>query len=108
MKTKAEYEKTWREKNPDYWVKRYLTSKDGFFSLYYLPEEHYIGITDCVKRRIDHHSANGKITEGYEVIAKFERSVDAHLLETMFHMRGYNGYNDGRRKINIKLNHEKI
>ena len=69
--------------------------KDGYFYLYYLPEEHYVGISNYVKGRMYDHSKKGKITEGYEIIAKFKRGVDAHLLETMFHQRGYNGYNYG-------------
>ena len=60
--------------------------------LYYLPEEHYMGITNNLRRRLQKHRRNGKITEGHEVIGRFERHVDAHLVETMFHVRGYNGY----------------
>lgn len=59
--------------------------------VYYLPEEHYIGITKNLKRRIKAHNHSGKITEGYEVVAYFERYVDAMYLEVMFHQRGYNG-----------------
>ena len=60
--------------------------------VYYLPEEHYIGITDMVMQRMQHHRAAGKITEGLEIIAWFDRRVDAHYVETLFHMRGYNGF----------------
>ena len=60
--------------------------------VYYLPEEHYIGITRHIYDRMYCHRKNGKITEGYEILAYFERRVDAHYLETMFHMRGYNGF----------------
>ena len=59
--------------------------------MYYLPEEHYIGYTNMVKVRIQNHKKK-KIVEGWEIIAKFERAVDAHYLETLFHMRGYNGF----------------
>ena len=67
-------------------------AKSKFFLLYYLPEEHYIGITNHINTRMSDHRKVGKITEGYEVIAKFERAVDAHHLETLFHMRNYNGF----------------
>ena len=41
----------------------------------------------------DHRNLrHGRITEGYEILAYFEREVDAHLLETMLHQRGYHGY----------------
>ena len=64
--------------------------------LYYLPEEHYIGITNNIPRRMKAHKESGNIKEGWEVIAIFERRVDASLLEVMFHQRGYNGYQDNR------------
>ena len=67
-------------------------AKSHFFLLYYLPEEHYIGITNHINTRMSDHRKVGKITEGYEIIGQFERAVDAHLVETMFHMRGYNGF----------------
>ncbi len=63
-----------------------------YHHVYYLPEEHYIGMTNNIKRRMRMHTVKGKFTEGFEIIASFERSVDAHYLETMFQMRGYNGY----------------
>ena len=60
--------------------------------VYYLPEEHYIGIANNIKSRIRNHKSSGKITEGWIIVAKFERRVDAHLMETMFHVRGYQGF----------------
>lgn len=69
-----------------------LSKKDGHHSVYYLPEEHYVGMTDCMYSRMRAHGRDGKITEGYEVMATFERSVDAHWFETMCHQRGYRGY----------------
>lgn len=62
-------------------------------AVYYLPEEHYVGITDDVQERMITHRKRGKITDGYEILAYYERRVDAHLLETMFHIRDYNGFN---------------
>lgn len=73
--------KAWRE-----------SGKEDLVSLYYLPEEHYVGITSNVKYRMQSHRRDGKITERYEIIGKFERRVDAHWLETKFHQRGYNGF----------------
>ncbi len=61
--------------------------------VYYLPEEHYVGITKNLHTRMSGHSrTNNKIIDGFEVIGIFERHVDAHSLETMFHQRGYRGY----------------
>ncbi len=69
---------------------------DGYTYVYYLPEEHYVGMTTRLYKRMRDHGIT-KITESMEVLGKFEREVDAHMFETMFHMRGYNGYNTNRR-----------
>ena len=66
-------------------------TSNGYF-VYYLPEEHYIGMTNYLKRRMYQHRKKGKCTEGMEIVACFERSVDAHWFETMLHQRGYLGY----------------
>lgn len=89
-------QRNWRKNNREKWLKQRKEwadrKKDGYHTLYYLPEEHYIGITNFLEKRLHNHSCEGRITEGCEVIARFERSVDAHWVETMFHQRGYNGY----------------
>ena len=70
-----------------------MIRRDGFYSVYYLPEEHYVGYTNRFKQRLaEHRSKKNRITEGATVIAKFE-SADAHLFETRLHQRGYLGFN---------------
>jgi hypothetical protein len=66
---------------------------DGHFTVYYLPEHHYVGMTNALRNRLqEHRSRKGRFTEGYEIIATFERAVDAHLMETKLHAMGYNGF----------------
>jgi hypothetical protein len=72
--------------------KKYLSKLDGYFYVYYLPEEHYIGMTNNVHRRIKYHDYSGKIVDNYEILARFKRQVDAHLFETKFHAMDYNGF----------------
>ena len=60
--------------------------------VYYLPEEHYVGMTCRIACRMSKHRAAGKCTDNYEVLAYFEREVDAHYFETLLHLRGYHGY----------------
>jgi hypothetical protein len=67
----------------------------GYTAVYYLPEEHYVGITLNVKARMNKHKNEGRISDGYEILGWFERSVDAHLFETLLHVRGYRGYFNG-------------
>ena len=66
---------------------------DGHFTVYYLPEEHYVGMTDALLERMRKHRYKHKrITEGVETLGKFECPIQAHLFETMLHLRGYNGF----------------
>jgi len=66
--------------------------KSGKYYVYYLPEEHYIGITDHPKGRISRHKYVGKITDCWEIVAEFDNPFDAVILEAEFHRRGYNGF----------------
>ena len=79
--------------------KRY---KSGYYTVYYLPEHHYVGMTNALKNRLqEHRSKNNRITDGYEIIGTYERAVDAHLLETKLHAMGYFGfYYKGSKKKN--------
>ncbi len=76
-----------KETSKELWENR----ESGLTTLYYLPEEHYVGLTTDMSQRMPRHRRDGKITEGYEVIAKFERALDAAVLEARFHQRRYNG-----------------
>ena len=69
---------------------------DGYYYVYYLPEEHYVGLTNNIRRRMMDHRRlrNGqKFTNDYEILGKFESNIDAHWFEIQFHQRGYNGFN---------------
>ncbi len=82
----------------DCYKKRHKDSLDGYFSVYYLPEEHYVGMTNSLQKRLGVHKRSGRTTEGFEVVGKFKRAIDAHLLETMLHSRDYLGFG-GDKKI---------
>jgi hypothetical protein len=80
-------------------LKKYLKEWDGYFYVYYLPEEHYVGMTNRVDRRIKYHDYSGKIVDNYEILARFKRQVDAHLFETRLHTMDYNGFFVGNYNI---------
>ena len=95
---KAEYARNYRKKNPQVvkennikFRKLYLQETNGY-AVYYLPEEHYVGFTNNIRSRINDHSKNGKCVIDYEILCVCESPIDAHLYETMFHQRGYNGF----------------
>jgi len=62
------------------------------YSVYYIPEEHYVGMSRNVIARMAKHKHLGKIVDGWEVIQSFENPIRAHLMETQLHLMGYNGY----------------
>lgn len=95
---KAEYARNYRKKNPHVvkennikFRKLYLEETNGY-AVYYLPEEHYVGFTNNIRSRINDHSKKGKCVIDYEILCVCESPIDAHLYETMFHQRGYNGF----------------
>ena len=73
---------------------------DSFYTLYYLPEEHYIGVTNQPKLRFNLHKCLGKHTLDIEVVCTFSNKQQALLCERLLHSIGYNGagYSDGRHK----------
>ena len=95
---RKKYASEYRLKNPEKIKKDNIKFRErykketGGYAVYYLPEEHYVGFTNCVKTRILDHSKTGKIVEGYETIAVYKCAIDAHLTETILHKMGYNGF----------------
>lgn len=76
--------------------------KDGHYSVYYLPEHHYVGMTNSMRARMqEHRSKHKRITDGYEIIGTYERAVDAHVTESMLHSMGYYGFHYKHSKKNI-------
>ena len=65
---------------------------DNFYSVYYLPEHHYVGMTNSMKHRMQEHKCKGKFIDNYEVVGSYSTAVEAHLTETMLHAMGYNGF----------------
>jgi len=65
---------------------------DGFFSVYYLSEHHYVGITNCIKRRMSEHNRKGKPVDCYEIVGEYKTAIEAHYVETILHLFGYNGF----------------
>ena len=82
-----------KEKEKSY-SKAYRESrKDGMYTLYYLPEEHYIGITTNMYNRLKRHKSQGNHTTDVEVVAKFDNKKEALSTERYMHNIGYNGIN---------------
>ena len=61
--------------------------------VYYLPQHHYVGVTDCLFTRLKNHRSNSnRITEGYEIIYTAKDMTEARAVERYMHYEmGYNG-----------------
>ncbi len=71
---------------------RYDKLKDEFFSVYYLPEEHYVGMTGWLTDRIKTHRLRGKNVEGWKLMASFPTNIEARNYEAMLQSSmGFNG-----------------
>tara|TARA_R110002012_G_scaffold14698_2_gene60146 strand:- start:2074 stop:2469 length:396 start_codon:yes stop_codon:yes gene_type:complete len=79
--------------------KKYSESmKDGLYTLYYLREEHYIGVTNSVKSRMSSHKSLGKHIEDLEVLYKYNTRREALDAEKLMHSIGYSGVNKNYKK----------
>lgn len=71
----------WRDSDRlDYWI------------VYYLPNEHYVGITNQPKQRMADHKCHGnRNTEDWIVLYCTEDKYNARIIENRFHDMGFNG-----------------
>jgi len=61
--------------------------------VYYLPEHHYVGMTNNIDTRIyQHGQIHNRITEGYEIVGVYDTAIEAHYIETLLHLMGYEGF----------------
>jgi penicillin-binding protein-related factor A (putative recombinase) len=76
-----EYLKNWREKD-----------KLNYYLVYYLPEEHYVGITSQPEQRMQEHKSRAKRNiNGWRVLFCSEDKYEACLIEAHYHCMGFNG-----------------
>ena len=70
------------------------TLKDGFYTIYYLPKHHYIGVTSRLKSRLHGHKWQGRDTSGCIAMYKIKDKREALDLERKLHEElGFNGKN---------------
>ena len=71
------------------WVE---SQKDGYYTVYYLKEEHYAGMTTSLKARLKHHkSAYNRHIEDVEIVGRYETIAGALKVEATLHAMGYLG-----------------
>ncbi len=107
---KKEYNRKWREDNPDkvkeYNKRQYAKNKSegkrscdksklDYYVVYYLPKEHYCGHTNNPEVRMgDHRRKKNRNTDGWRVMYACETKVEAAHVEAMYQsVLGINGLN---------------
>ena len=76
--------KAWRDRQRD----------DKTYYVYYLPEEHYAGITFMLSDRMVTHRQHGMNTEGCKILAEYKDKAEARHHENLLHSwMGMNGIN---------------
>ena len=95
---KAARQKTtaiWRKNNPEAVkaidARKKAKAKSKEYSLYYLPEDHYVGVTNQISLRLINHKIKGKHILEYEIIGVFKSKKEALRTERYLHSIGYNG-----------------
>ena len=112
-KDRSEYDKKYRAANKERFAAYYQANKEKIKArtkargesmkhepvVYYLPEHHYVGVTDCLYHRLNHHrSFHKRVTEGYEIIYTAKDMTKAKAVERYMHYEmGYNGKHGGTK-----------
>ena len=82
------------KKNRDEILAKRKAKRDvGYYTVYYLPKEHYCGITKMnVEYRMHQHKSKGKNVEGWRVMFCSEDKLEAYHYESLYHgVLGVNG-----------------
>jgi hypothetical protein len=78
-------------------------NKDGYYTVYYLKEEHYAGMTNSLKARLAYHKSKyNRHIEDVEIIGKYKTKAEASRVEAALHSMGYNGRNPHYKQQTLK------
>jgi hypothetical protein len=79
------------------------SQKDGLYTVYYLKEEHYAGMTNSLSCRLRYHkSVHNRHVEDVEVIGKYKTKAEAIRVEAALHAMGYNGRHPRDKQQTLK------
>jgi hypothetical protein len=77
--------------------------KDGLYTVYYLKEEHYAGMTSNLTYRLrTHKSKSNRHIEDVEIIGKYETKQEATRVEAVLHAMGYLGRHSRHKQQTLK------
>lgn len=79
------------------------SKKDGYYTVYYLKEEHYAGMTSSLTIRLKEHKNEYKRhVEDVEIIGKYETKEEASRVEAELHSMGYLGRHPKAKQQTLK------
>jgi len=74
----------------------YESKKDGLYTVYYLVNENYVGQTNSLYKRLNHHkNSNNRDVSNVQIIGKYKTREEAKAVEAEYHSKGYLGYHFG-------------
>ena len=77
--------------------------KDGLYTVYYLKEDHYVGITSNLSYRLFvHKSKCNRHVEDVEIVGKYKTKAEAERVEAALHAMGYLGRNPNHKPLTLK------
>ena len=81
----------------------YESLKDSLYTVYYLKEEHYAGMTTTLIRRLlKHKSQYDRYVEDVEIVGKYKTKAGALKVEAALHAMGYLGRSPRFKKQTLK------
>jgi len=98
-----EYYQANKDKASDYNKEWRNNKKSDKYTLYLLPNENYVGVTNQLELRIRNHKKDyNRNTDGYQVINTFNTKREALFAERLLHADGYSGRNSTYKKETIE------
>ena len=95
--------KAYYQANKEKAKKEYLSNIDSMYTVYYLLEEHYVGMTKSLKYRLNQHkNKNNRHVEDVEVIGKYKTKAEATRVEAALHSMGYLGRHPQLKQQTLK------
>jgi hypothetical protein len=80
---------------------RYISKRDGMYTVYYLPTENYVGMTSNLNWRLrGHKSKHDRFVKDVEIFGKYETKRQALDVESELHSLGYAGANPKHQQLN--------
>ena len=79
------------------------SKKDGYYTVYYLKEEHYAGMTSNLTYRLNNHKSHcNRHIEDVEIIGKYKTKEEALRVEAALHSMGYLGRHPNYKQQTLK------